>query len=134
CRRGFRIRAGRLLEHWYQAEIHLALTERLERLAAEVERHRGPDRVYRVSQQQHLDAARARRFKLRVCLQAFDVVADEVVDLRLVWLEISDIFVERAQAVTARRAEAGQCEQLVTPLVILVETLLENLAERLPDF
>src|SRR3977135_112812 len=61
--------AGGLVEQRHEAEIDLALAQRLERLALEIERQRGPEGIDRVGQQQHLDAARARRLELRILFQ-----------------------------------------------------------------
>ena len=95
----------------------------LQRLALEVLRHRGPERIDRIGQQQHLDAARARRLELRIGLQPLGAVADEVIDLGLVGLEVGDVLLERARRIAGGRGEAREREQLAAPLVILVDAL-----------
>ena len=90
-----------VVEQRDQTEIDVALAQRFQRLAAEIERRRGPERVDRIGQQQHLDAARLGRFELRVRLQALDAVADQIIDLGLVRLEVLDILLQRA--LVARR-------------------------------
>ncbi len=40
---------------------------------------------------------------------------------------------ERAQAIAGSRCEAGEREQRIAPLVVFVDALLEDTAERLPD-
>ena len=51
---------GLVIQQRDQGEIDIALAQRLQRLAAEIERRRGPERIDRIGQQQHLDAARGR--------------------------------------------------------------------------
>ena len=55
-----------------RGEIDFALAQRLQRLAVELAGHRGPQRVDRIGQQQHLDAAGARRLELRIGLQPLE--------------------------------------------------------------
>ncbi len=90
-----------------QAEIDIALAQRLQRLAAEIDRRRGPERVHGIGQQQHLDAACFRRLQLRVGLQPLDAVADEIIDLGLVRPEVVNILPQRA-VLARRRREARQ--------------------------
>src|SRR5439155_3774860 len=98
----------------------------------EVRWYRSPERVDRIGQQQHLDATRSRRFQLRIRLQPLDAVADQIVHLGLVGLEIFDILLQRA-LVARRGGEARQRQQLFAALVILVDAFLDDRAESVPD-
>ena len=63
-----------------------------------------------------------------------DALADEIVDLGLVGLQVGHVLLERAQAALARRrGEARERQQLVAALVVLVEALLQHRAEGVPD-
>ena len=87
-----------------------------------------------IGEEQHFDPAGAGGFELRIGLEAGDAVADEVIDFRLVRLEIGEIFLERAERVTMGGGEAGERQEIVLALAILVEPFLEGGAECLPDF
>jgi hypothetical protein len=113
-------------------KVDLALAQRLERLALEARRHHGPERVDRIAQQQHLDAARARRFELRLDFSRSALSPARIVDLGLVRLEVRDILLERA-AGAGRGVEAREREQLLALLEVLVDAFLQHRAERLPD-
>ena len=95
---GRRLLLGRLVEQRHQREIDVALAQRLERLAVEVLRHHRPEGVDRIGQQQHLDAARAGGLELGIGFHPLRALADEIVDLGLVGLEVGDVLLERAQA------------------------------------
>ena len=116
-----------------QAEIDFALAQRLERLAFEFLRHRRPEGIDRIGQQQHLDAARLRGLELGIGLQTVEAVAHQIVDLRLVGLQVGHILLDRARRVAGRRGETRETEQLGAPLLVLVESFLEDRAEGLPD-
>ena len=100
---------GLVVEQRDQPEIDIALAQRFQRLAAEIERRRGPERIDRIGQQQHLDAAGGGRFQLGIGLQPLDAVADEIIDLGLVRLEVSTYcFSERfSPAVVVKRDSAS---------------------------
>ena len=74
-----------------------------------------------------------RSFQLRVRFQTLRAVADEVVDGGLVRFQVGHVLLERARAARCRGRKSGQRQQLVAPLVILVQPLLDDAAERLPD-
>jgi hypothetical protein len=103
----------------------VALAQRFQRLAAEIERRRGPERIDRIGQQQHLDAAGLRGFKLWIRLQPLEAVAGEIIDLGLVRLEILDILLQRALLAVvvvkrdsasnfSRRSKSSQMPSLMT--------------------
>ena len=123
----------RLFEQRHEPEIDIALAERLEGLAAEVQRQGGPERVDRIAQQQHLDAALARCFELGIGLEPLRALAGKVINLGLIGLQIGDIIFERPVA-TGGGGEPRELEERVAPVVILVKALLDDRAERLPDF
>ena len=61
-------------------------------------------------------------------------LADQVVDRGLIGLQVGDVLLEAsADRRLLRGRKARQRQQLVAPLVILVDALLEDAAERLPD-
>ena len=126
------LRLVRLVDARDQVEIEIALAQRLQRLALELRRHRGPEGVDGIGQQQHLDAARGCRLEPRIGLQPLDAVADEIVDLGLVRLEIGDDLLQRT-LLARRRGEARQGQQLFAPLEILVDAFLEDRTEPVPD-
>ncbi len=124
---------GLVIEERDQAEVDIALAQRAQRLAFELLRHGRPEGIDRIGQQQHFDATGARRLELGIGFQPLRALAHEIVDLRLVGLEVGDVVLERARAVTGRRREARQGEQLAAALVVFVESFLEDRAEGIPD-
>ncbi len=70
-----------------------------------------------------------------LCGKALEIVAEEIIDRRLVRPQRGDIVGERAPAVAdrGRGRKARELEELVAPLGILVEPFLQYGAEILPD-
>ncbi len=116
-----------------EAEVHIALAQRTQRLAAEVKRRRGPQRIDVVRQQQHLDTAGRGGLELRVRLQPLQAFTDQIINLGLVRLEVVDILLQRPR-LAHRGGEARKPEQLFTPLAVFPDAFLEHRAERIPDF
>src|SRR5437016_3970244 len=121
-----------VVERRHQAEIDITLAQGLERLAVEVELRRGPERIDRVAEQQHLDAARAGSFELGIGFEPLRAFADQIIDLGLIFFQIGDVLLERTR-LAGRCVEARERQQLVTLLEILVDTFLEYRAEGFPD-
>ena len=131
--------AGRLgrrvrpLDERDRLDVGGALAHRLERLAVESRRRRHPEGVDRVCQQQHFDAARLEPFELRARGEALGVIAGQVKDRRLVLAQRGDILGQRP---VGRRMgggyEAGDLEQAVAALGVLVQAFLDHRAEMLP--
>ena len=102
---------GGLVQKRYQAQVDLALAQRLERLALEILGYRGPQRIDRVGEQQHFYAAGARGLELRIGFELLGALADEIIDLRLIGAEIRDILLERAKLAAFGGGKAGECQQ-----------------------
>ena len=91
-------RGVRPLDERDRLDVGRALAHRLERLAVESRRGRHPERVDRVGEQQHLDAARLEPFELRARGEPLGVVAGQVIDRRLVLAQSRDILRQRPVA------------------------------------
>ena len=109
------------------------MRDRLERLAVEAERRAHPECVDRVGQDQDLDAAAGEAFQVRAGEDRVGILAERVVDRRLVRPQRGDV-VGEAPPFLRRLAglEAGDLVELVAPLGVLVEALLDDRAEGLP--
>src|SRR5258708_2981483 len=121
-----------LVEQWNEVEVEIALAERLQRLALEIEPRRGPERVDRIGEQQYLDAAGRRRFQPGIRLQPLDAVAGQKIHLGLIGLQVRDILLQRP-LLARRGGEPRQRQQFLAPLKILVDAFLDDRAETIPD-
>ena len=75
---------------------------------------------------------RAGGFELRVRLDPLRAFADQIIDVGLIGPQIRDILLERTRVAGGGR-EAGEREQLVAALEILVKAFLDEAAERVPN-
>ena len=75
----------------------------------------------------------AKSFELRRALERIRIVRHQVVDRLLAFLHPRHVISERGQPVDAGRAEAQQRRDLAAAVVVLVDALLEDGAEILPE-
>ena len=74
-----------------------------------------------------------RRLKLGIGPEPLRALACEVINLGLIGLQIGDIVFERPVAANGG-GEPRELEERVAPFTILVKALLDDRAERIPDF
>src|SRR5262249_33540579 len=123
-----------LIEQRDETEIQLSLAQGFKRLAIEAQLHRCPEGVDWIREQQHLNAASARGLELGARFEALSRVADEIINRRLVRLEVADVFFQRPHAFALGREKAAKREQLIAALEILIKPLFDDAAECLPNF
>ena len=111
-----------------------ALGHRLEWLAVEANRRRHPKGIDRIRQQQNFDASRPETFKLRTCGQMGEILAEKIIDRRLVRLQAFHIVLEAPAARRIGRGrKARQIKQGVAFFGVLIKPFLEDATKVLPD-
>ena len=114
-----------LIEQRHQIEVDLAPAQRLERFAVMVARHHGPESMTGSLNSSTSMPRCARALRAWDWTSAGRRLADEIVDFRLVRLEVRDILLERAR-LAGGRVEACELEQRFAPLEVLVDAFLST--------